>query len=249
MAITKLITELLALPFSVLSAASQILTTGALRKHYLIPLLLGIVAYIACAASFVLYRHELGQLIFPQASGLTDTLVSSLIVIVGFVVSGIASILVTIICGAISIEYFVEASLKHYGIQLPSLVTAWGGLLTVARSLVDALLTGTILTCIGIVTLITSFFPVLWVPTFIIGAMVLGWSVFDIVLGMARIPFGERFRLIRVNLSEVIPLGVFISIVSIIPFGSALFLPVVYLLAAKKLAIWMGAHHSPSSIP
>lgn len=249
MAVTKLLAELISLPFSVLSAVSQILTTGALRKHYIVPLLLGIVAYIGCVVIFVLYRHDIGQLLFPGGSGVTDTIVSSIIVILGFVLSGIASLLVTIVCGAISIEYFVEAGLKHYGVPLPPSTSVSGGLLTVARSLVDALLTGTILTFISVVTLITSFFPVLWIPTFLIGALVLGWSVFDIVLGMARVHFFERSRIIRTNLSEVLPIGLFISIVSILPFGSALFLPVAYLVAAKKLAIWKVHDHSPSSNP
>lgn len=152
--------------------------------------------------------------------------------------SGLLAFLTANILGGFYIERFIELALQDHSLEATDSYKQRGMAHILAYALWDNLRKLALLSLFGVLFIALSFVPFGPLIAFLLGALLLGYEIFDTIL----VPLGSSFN---IRLSEIFKhagtvfiLGLTFGALFLLPFAALFFMPVGYLVAIKELSAW-----------
>ena len=221
---------------NILNTFRDILSSPKLIGFLLVPVVVAIVSYPGFVFLFYVYRLDIASLLVSDAW--YPRLLGGLVVLLGLLISGVLSFIISSVLGSFFIESAIEEVHKTNGlkIQTPQNISSW--IKSLIRSIRDSAIQLSVLLILGLLTIILGVVPFLAFIPVLIGAFLLGYGFFDLPLALLQIGFIKRFKMARSHKLELLITGGLFSMALCIPFGGLLLFPVFYLVAARTIASW-----------
>lgn len=183
-----------------------------------IPMIIGIIAFIATAATLVSYRDEFAAFFWePDARWLQATF-EIFIALLSVVASAIVGLILMLLLGGVFLELLVERIMIDKNIVAREVIDTPFSLTSLGKSVWQSVIRSIVITFVALITIIAGLFPPLIPFVFIINGMLIGASFIDVPLSLVRMPLRARLAAQLVRPGTVLPLGVLFSLCSVIPF-------------------------------
>ena len=225
-------------PFEFLLALKEILTRPRLLGLCLVPALIGAASFVVFALCSWRCRGVMAGLVVAEPGGLLYRLAEVGALLFSILVSALAAGLVAFALAGFFIEGFISTLLQERLAYSESRRTTRQMLLSLLRGLKDDVVRILFLGMLGLLILICSFFPPLWIIPLIGGAYLLGYNFIDLPLALAEMRFRRRWSLAWDRRSEVLALGVFLMLLFCIPLTGIICIAPAYHMAVQRLAAW-----------
>jgi len=232
------ISDLRFIPALFVSSTLKIVFTPKLLFLCLIPYLIGIIAFCGFSWTFFEYRHEIANLLFSYPAEWMETLASWIGFIFTIFISAFLALLVALALGGIFIEGVIEHVLQERGLLSEKPFSLSGFSVSIIRSLRDDLFRIICFTFLSILFFIFGLIPPLALLPLLFGLFTLGYNLIDLPLALLEIPFKKRLRLAKQVWLELLALGGIFALLLLIPLAGIIFLPIAYLVAVERLAVW-----------
>lgn len=231
---SRLVKSLISLPLDSFSIIIAVCTKPALLIRVAIPYLIGILVSVVLITLVLSNRESLASILVASSSSeWIHSIATFGVVIIGTILAALMSFVATLIIAAISIEFFIEALLIHYGVQVKASSI---GVASVLRGVRDGIVFGVISLLIGVMLFVGGFLPFLAIPVAIISILVLGRTLIDTTLSIAGLEYRERGQILSTNYPHSFTIGALGVVTSMIPFGNILFLPIIYGVVVRRFA-------------
>ncbi len=159
--------------------------------------------------------------------------------IISIVIAGIASViggyLSIFILAGFFVEIFIEQIFRARQLKPRHAPSLFGALI---RTIKDETAKLFILGSLSIIALITAFIPAVTPISIILGALIIGFELFDQPLILLGFKFRERLKMSARHILTIVGLGALFSLTTIIPFLPILLLPVGSLTAIRIFQSW-----------
>jgi len=234
---TRALADLVTMPLQLLAALRTILSSRRLFLLCLVPWLVGLVSFPLYGALLVSWRDEVAAL-FVTPGGWLSAALEWVAAILGVLLATILSLLTVLLLAGVFLEELVEVLLATRGLrpEEPETLSAIAG--AFARAIRDDLIRLGCILGLTLLAILMSLIPPLLVLPAIIGFFLVGWDIVDLPLALMRVPFRERWRVVRGHAAQVVVLGAVMSLFLIIPFGGIVMAPLMYVLGVDRVARW-----------
>lgn len=234
----KFFRELFETPIQLVWTVARIMGNGSLFLYCVIPYVLGAVGFISLLILSYSNREAISTYLFNVHSGFALAAASWSIFVFSIFASSLLALLIVVALAGFFVEEFVDKLLVLEGLKVETKISLSFILKSTLRGLVDAARRFCYLAILGIVLLAFGFFPLLYIPSLILGFFVVGGDLVNLPLSLMGIKFGARFKLMRNHFGSCVILGVLFSLALLIPFGGIIFLPLAYGVAVLKIVNW-----------
>lgn len=224
-------------PFYIVKSGFTILKSPGLASLCMIPGVSGLAAAFAGMICAFIYRSDLSNLLISNQNAWYFSVVGFAVFLLGCLISAILGFVTASVAGGYFIELLAEKLLRRVNLACAN---SGESVVQVAVSIARAamnetILLGGILIC-TILTFALSFIPFLSLAPILMGALIAGFSLYNLPLGVLEVPLRLRFKIVKEQLLPCICLGTCFSGLLLIPFASVLFLPAFYGAAIHLLA-------------
>lgn len=238
--------------YSTASSLIEILRTPHYRRAVIVPWL------IAAASSLPLFWlfWQLSAEFIPEPlsssktylGGIIQNLLSTLLFwffsilrLLGVsLLSGLLAFLTANILGGFYIERFIELALMDHSLKATDSYKQRGTVQILAYALWDNLRKLALLSLFGVLFIVLSFVPFGPLIAFLLGALLLGYEIFDTILVPLGSGFNSRLSEILKHFGVVFIVGLTFGAIFLLPLAALFFMPVGYLVAIKELSAWRG---------
>ncbi len=254
---TTKFTSALLIPWNLLAASKQLLTSPKLLLFIIPPYLIGITTGIISLkfsfpviSNYLTESFELSVRSFPVwinigLNYLTTFFAYSLTLLA----SGLFSILIAFLSMNILTGFFIESFLKE-AIHLNNLSSPIeiGFLKSFLRGIKEELRKFVLIFFLILIIFITSFIPILIPISILLSFFLIGFQIFELPLLMLGNEFIPRVRKLLNHWPEVLAMGAIFTLFSIIPFLGVILLPVGYLASIKQSSKWQEKSVIPQNL-
>ena len=234
----KPLSDVAMFPINFISKVFMILGDKKLLFYCLIPLLVGIGAFITSVFLSVDYRDQIVSLIFSSAPHWVLTILSWGFVLLSIIISGVLSLFVSSAVNGFIIEEFIDELLlrKKLKAEVPFSITLL--IRATLRGLVDSGRRLLLVIVVLLLIFVAGLFLPLYIFSLVFSALLIGADLFYLPLTLLNIPFRSRIEILKSHKWDLFLFGGFFSLILLIPLGGILFLPVMYGLAVDRIGEW-----------
>lgn len=168
--------------------------------------------------------------------------------LISITVAGIGSVLggylAILLLAGFFVELFIEQVFKKRGLKPIHAPSLFGAILRLIKDETAKII---LIALLGITALVTAFIPVLTPISIILGALIIGFELFDQPLTLLGLKFKDRLKMESKHLLVILALGAAFSLSAVIPFLPILLLPVGSLTAIRIFESWQEVYHLKTS--
>lgn len=226
------------IPLELVRASWRIASTPKLLRWCLLPWLLGGLTSLALIIAVFYHFSTFAALLGLDPGGMTGTVVGVLGVGVGGLCAALGGYVITVILGSFFFDHLIEEVLAEHGVLPPTASALNERIRRFLYGLVGDGVIVALIIALTVVGMITSLIPPLVFLSLGLGAVVLGFEMFDKPLVILGSPLRSRLRTVRHHPLETVFLGALGLGVAVIPFANLITLPVFYLVATERVLLW-----------
>lgn len=228
----KLLDSALRLPLQFLAAVLRVMGSGRHLRLCAIPIVSGVLFYAAALSGMLWLQGSLVDYVVPVNYAWLEWLLHPVLFLLNLLIAGLIAFVLTQLVAGFAFEQLIAITYEQHGLLPDQATTIKSILRIVVRSIKDEALKSLYIVAFAIAIWLSSLIPPLAVIVFCLSCFVLGFNLVDTALTVLELKFSERWAIIKAHKAEVLPLGMLMWVILLVPFLGMILLPFLYLVAA-----------------